>query len=76
MGIHDFDSEGLNIRIELSETDCQEIIAKYLKEKGYSVVYTDIEFSIKTRTEGYGMAEHGVPYFEAAYVKCKEKKGK
>jgi len=75
MGVHDFDSEGLNIRIELSEIDCKEIIAKYLKEKGYSVVYTDVEFSIKHRNEGCGVI-HNVPYFDGAYVKCKEKKGK
>lgn len=62
-----------NIRIELTELQVKEIIADYLKRDGYKVASCDVELSIKTKTEGLYTAEHTVPYFHAAYIKCQEK---
>lgn len=62
-----------NITIELSENDVKEIIADYLKREGYAVTVNDVSLSAGSRIEGYGIGEHEVNYFKAAYVKCKEK---
>lgn len=62
-----------NITIELSEKDVKEIIADYLNKEGYKITVDDISFSVGSRIEGYGMGEHEVNYFKAAYIKCKEK---
>ena len=62
-----------NITIELSEIDVKQIIAGYLNKKGYMVEPADVNLSVGSRLEGYGMAEHLVNYFKGAYVKCKEK---
>jgi hypothetical protein len=61
-----------NIKIELSSDDVKEIIINYLKTEGYDFSVDDVVFSVGTRYEGYGMAEHPVDYFEGAYVKRKE----
>lgn len=61
-----------NIKIELSADDVKEIIINYLKNEGYDFSVDDVVFSIDTRYEGYGMAEHPVSYFEGAHVKRKE----
>lgn len=62
-----------NITIELSEKDVKEIIADYLNKEGYKITVDDVSLSVGSRIEGYGMGEHEVNYFEAAYIKCKEK---
>ncbi len=62
-----------NITIELSETDVKEIIADYLKREGYKVTPDNVNLSVASRIEGFGMAEHSVNYFKAAYINCKEK---
>lgn len=62
-----------NIAINLSEDDVKQIIVDYLKGVGYDVTTNDVSLSIGSRTEGYGMAEHEVNYFNGAYVNCKEK---
>ena len=62
-----------NIRIELSENDVKEIIADYLNKEVYTVVANDVALSVGTTTKGYGMAEHEVTCFNAAYINCKEK---
>lgn len=62
-----------NITIELSENDVKEIIADYLQREGYKVTVDDVSLLVGSRTEGYGLAEHPVKYFECAYVKCQEK---
>lgn len=63
-----------NITIELSEMDVKQIIAGYLCKKGYAVEPNDVNLSVGSRLEGYGMSEHQVNYFKGAYVKCKEKR--
>lgn len=62
-----------NITIELSENDVKEIITDYLRREGYKVSVNDVNLSVDSRLEGFGMAEHEVNYFKGAYVKCKEK---
>lgn len=62
-----------NIRIELSEYDVKEIIVDYLNKEGYTVTTDDVSLSVGSRIDGYGMAEHEVNYFRAAYINCKEK---
>ena len=62
-----------NITIELSEKDVKEIIVDYLNKEGYKITVDDISFFVGSRIEGYGMGEHKVNYFRAAYKKCKEK---
>lgn len=62
-----------NITIELSENDVKEIIVDYLKREGYAVSIDNVSLSVGSRIEGYGIGEHEVNYFKAAYVKCKEK---
>lgn len=62
-----------NITIEFSENDVKEIIADYLNREGYAVTVDNVSLSVGSRIEGYGICEHEVNYFEAAYVKCKEK---
>lgn len=62
-----------NITIELSEKDVKEIIADYLNKEGYKIAVDDVNLSVGSRIEGYGMGEYEVNYFKAAYVKCKEK---
>ncbi len=61
-----------NIKIELSPDDVKEIIVSYLKTEGYDFSVDDVVFSVGTRYEGYGMAEHPVDYFAGAYVGRKE----
>ena len=62
-----------NITIELSENDVKEIITDYLKREGYAVTVDDVNLSVASRLEGYGLCEHEVNYFKAAYVKYEEK---
>lgn len=62
-----------NITIELSEKDVKEIISDYLNKEGYKVSVDDINFSVGSRIEGYGLNEMEVKCFKAAYIKCKEK---
>lgn len=62
-----------NIKIELSADDVKEIIINYLKNEGYDFSVDDVVFSVGSRLEGYGMAEHPVSYFDGVYVKRKEK---
>ena len=62
-----------NITIKLSENDVKEIIADFLKRDGYNVTVDDVSFSVGTRCEGFGTAEHYVSCFNGAFVKCKEK---
>ena len=59
-----------NIRIELSESDVKKIIADYLNREGYAVTSDDVSISVDSRIEGYGVEEHEVSYFKAAYVNC------
>jgi hypothetical protein len=61
-----------SIKIELSVDDVKEIIINYLKNEGYDFSVGDVVFNIRTRYEGYGMAERPVDYFDGAYVKRKE----
>lgn len=60
------------ITIELSEKDVKEIIADYLIKDGYPVTADDVTLSSGSRIEGYGLDEHEVNYFKAAYVKCRK----
>jgi hypothetical protein len=61
-----------SIKIELSADDVKGIIINYLENEGYDFSVDDVVFNIRTRYEGYGMAEHPVGYFDGAYVKRKE----
>lgn len=59
----------MNITLKLSETDVQNIIAEYLKNEGHDVSADKITFLLKVKTEGYGLAEHDVVYFDGVEVK-------
>lgn len=56
------------ITISLSEDDIKNLVADYLVKEGYKVTSENVKLSVKTRWEGYGMAEHQVPYFEECTV--------
>lgn len=62
-----------NITINLSDDDVKEIIVDYLKREGYDITTNDVSFSISSRCEGYGTAEHNVSYFKGACINYKEK---
>ena len=52
------------ITISLSEDDVKNIVADYLVKEGYKVTSKDVNLSVKTKLEGYGLAEHQVTYFD------------
>ena len=56
------------ITIHFSEDDVKRIILQHLNSYGYYPDIEDIELNVGRRTEGYGMAEHDVLYFEGCDV--------
>ena len=59
-----------NTVIELTESDVKDIIVEHFKKNGYDVSNENVTFSVGTRLEGYGMAEHQVTCFNGARVDC------
>ena len=59
------------ITITLAENDVKVIIAQYLNHEGYKVKPEDVKLEVGNRWEGYGTAEHQVPYFKECSVVLK-----
>ena len=62
-----------NITINLSDDEVKQIIAKYLRKEEYNVTVKDVNFSVGTWLDGYGIIEHEVTYFDGCYIKCYRK---
>jgi len=62
-----------NITIHLSESNVKEIIANYLKEKGYPVTITNVSIKIDSEWKGYGYDEHKEYFFKGIDVNYEEK---
>lgn len=63
------------IKIILTEEDVKAAISDWLNiREGYKIDPKDVEFSIGTRCEGYGLAEHYVQYFKECVITIKENK--
>lgn len=58
-----------NITLSLSIDDIKNIITDYLKREGHDVNVEDITFVLGVKSEGYGLAEHDVIYFDRCDVK-------
>ena len=62
------------ITFSFSEDVLKEVVAEHIKTTtGYEVNTKDIHFSVRSRTEGYGVGEHPVYYLEGCTAKlCTE----
>ena len=59
------------VTVTIEPTEMAKIIRDYLAKEGLETDTGRIEFKMKARTEGFGMAEHTTYEFDKCTAKCK-----